>query len=46
MVLQINMKIHLCEVLQLLVKTMKVLIEMMKSLSKVMGYKDKNGKTD
>ena len=39
MVLQINMKIHLHEVLQLLIK-------MMKSLSKVMGYKDKNGKTD
>ena len=46
MVLQINMKIHLREVLQLLIKMMKVLIEMTKSLSKAMGYKDKNGKTD
>ena len=46
MVLQINMKIHLCEVLQLLIKTTKVLIKMMKSLSKVTEYKDKNGKMD
>ena len=46
MVLQINMKIHLREVLQLLVKTMKVLIKTTKSLSKAIGYKDKNGKTD
>ena len=46
MVLQINMKIHLREVLQLLIKTTKVLIKMTKSLSKVMGYKDKNGKMD
>ena len=46
MVLQINMKIRLRKVLQLLVKMMKVLVEMTKSLSKVMGYKDKNGKMD